>query len=312
MQCLVHADRALTSFTGDPRNPVVPNPGLPVFRDPKVVWHEATRRWIMVVTHGQSIGIRSSADLVEWTLESEFGAGEGQHGSGPWECPDLLPLAAPGGTTRWVLLVGIASDAPGGGSGTQYFVGDFDGRRFTNANPPGTVLWADYGRDYYAAQSFFGAERPTTLAWASNWQYAHQTPTEAFRGVLGLPRELSLVDTAQGYRLRQIVPGSVAAAFETVGPGDAPHSGSYVARLEVRLDRNRRSQGLALFGATSPQIVFSASPEGALSSRRRAFGQNDQGRDPPAWPISRTIIRSSFLRQRRSMSSCLSITASSS
>lgn len=265
-QCLVHADRELTTFTSEPRNPVVPNPGLGAFRDPKVVWHEPTLRWVMVVTHGQSIGIHSSSDLVHWTLESEFGATEGQHGKGPWECPDLLPIAGPDGAMRWVLLAGIASDAPGGGSGTQYFVGDFDGHRFINANAPETVLWLDYGRDFYAAQTFFGANHPTVIAWASNWQYASHTPTQAFRGVLSLPREMRLVETAAGLRLRQRVVDTVAAAFEMVAFGETPSTGTYRGRTVLDLEPGQ-SVSIRLFGESRPEFVFAADTDGSVSVR---------------------------------------------
>jgi fructan beta-fructosidase len=272
-QCLVHADRALTSFSGEARNPVVPNPGLGAFRDPKVVWHAPTARWIMVVTHGQSIGIHSSADLVHWTLESEFGAAEGQHGKGPWECPDLLPLGGPDGATHWVLLVGIASDSPGGGSGTQYFVGDFDGHRFVNANPPETVLWLDNGRDFYAAQTFFGAVRPTMIAWASNWQYASHTPTEAFRGVLSLPREMTLVATPEGLRLSQSVPPSVSSAFETVEFGATPSTGTYRSRATLDLDPGQ-SVSIRLFDEVEPQFVFAANTDAKATVRSVRTGRD--------------------------------------
>ncbi len=268
VQCLVQADRALATFQSDPRNPVVANPGLGAFRDPKVFWHASTQRWIMVLTHGQSIGIRSSTDLVEWTLESEFGATEGRHGAGPWECPDLLPLTAPDGSTHWVLLVSIGSDAYGGGSGTQYFVGDFDGHRFVNVNPPEMVLWVDYGRDYYAVQTFSGAQRPTTIAWASNWQYARHTPTGAFRGVMSLPRELSLVATSAGYRLLQTVPTAIASAFTPLKPGDVPQSGTYVLRTSLDLEAGQ-SFSIALFGETDPQIVIASPQEGRLTIRTK-------------------------------------------
>lgn len=258
-QCLVHADRALTTFRSDPGNPVIDNPGLAAFRDPKVFWYEPTGRWIMVVTHGQSIGIRSSPDLVHWTLESVFGGGEGRHGDGPWECPDLLPLQAPDGTEYWVLLVGIGSHAYGGGSGTQYFVGTFDGQRFVNANAPEVVLWADYGRDYYAAQSFFGAPTATTIAWASNWQYAAQVPTVAFRGAMALPRELSLVGTSQGLRLKQQVPADVAARFELLDPGQVPSTGTYRMRIPPGW---AGELSIRLFDSRDPLFVVSQAATG--------------------------------------------------
>ena len=170
--CLVHADRSLSNFHHDERNPVLDNPGLPCFRDPKVIWHEPSQRWIMVITHGQSIGFYSSPDLSEWTHESDFGIGHGRHSDGPWECPDLFAMTGPDGAEHWILLVGIGSGGYAAGSETQYFVGRFDGSAFVNDNRPGTTLWLDYGRDFYAAQTFFDRRgaAPIVLGWASNWQ----------------------------------------------------------------------------------------------------------------------------------------------
>lgn len=98
VQCVVHTDRNLALFTPDQHNPVIDNPGLAAFRDPKALWHEQSGRWIMVLTHGQSVGIYSSVDLANWRFESTFGEADGKHGKGPWECPDLLPLPTPDGS----------------------------------------------------------------------------------------------------------------------------------------------------------------------------------------------------------------------
>lgn len=260
VQCLVHADRQLTSFTQETANPVIDNPGIEAFRDPKVFWHAPTGRWIMVLTHGQSIGIHSSTDLRAWQFESAFGEADGRHSDGPWECPDLFPLAAPDGNLRWVLVVGIGSGAYAPGSGTQYFIGTFDGHSFVNANAAGVELWLDYGRDYYAAQSFFGAdpEAPVVLAWASNWLYARNTPTEAFRGVFSLPRQLRLVETQEGLRLAAAVPAAVAAQFDHFRLGDAPlvpRTGTYRLSGTIRLQHGQAS-GIALFGEVAPQLGF--------------------------------------------------------
>lgn len=228
----------------------------------------------MVLTHGQSVGIRSSDDLHHWWLESIFGQEEGCHGEGPWECPDLFQLTAPDGTSRWVLIVGIAADAYGGGSGTQYFVGNFDGRCFVNDNAPETVLWADYGRDYYAAQSFSGAGEVITIAWVSNWQYARETPTQGFRGSLSLPRRLSLVETPDGIRLHQAVDPLVAQAFETVTTGMVPLEGTYRTRVRFEL-ATFRPLAIALFGERSPHIVIT--PIGEKAARVRTSRRSIDG-----------------------------------
>ena len=268
VQCLVHGDRALERFELDPANPVVPNPGLVAFRDPKVIWHEQTRRWIMLVTHGQSIGFHGSTDLVNWTLLSTFGEGDGRHSPGPWECPDLVPLAAPDGELLWVLIVGLNPGGYAPGSGTQYFIGRFDGVTFTNLNPPETELWLDYGRDYYAAQTAFDRRGgpPVAIAWASNWLYARQTPTQAFRGVMSLPRELALADTPDGLRVIARVPAKAGAAL---GRRERPGTG----RFEFVVDpAPGEEMALVLFGETEPHftVARSADGRGTIRTLRRS------------------------------------------
>ena len=138
-----------------PGNPVV-DLGLKDFRDPKVFWHEPTRRWVMVTVLADQHKVRffGSPDLKRWEVLSDFGPA-GATG-GVWECPDLFPLAVDGNPadTRWVLDVDLNPGGQAGGSGGQYFVGTFDGTTFVNDNPPDTTLWVDYGKDFYATLSF--------------------------------------------------------------------------------------------------------------------------------------------------------------
>lgn len=251
VQCLVHADPTLTTYRLDERNPVLGNPGLVCFRDPKVLWHEPSGRWIMAVTHGQSIGFYSSEDMNSWTFQSSFGEGHGRHSDGPWECPHLFSMADEHGSEHWILLVGIGSGAYAEGSGTQYFIGHFDGATFTNGNAPGTTLWLDHGRDFYAAQSFFdrSGSVPMVLGWASNWQYARNTPTESFRGSMSLPRALSLVDTKEGARLSQTLPASVLSAFE-----GAADPSTFRKDIEMVLAVGG-SATITLFAECKPQFV---------------------------------------------------------
>jgi fructan beta-fructosidase len=115
-------------------NPVLANPGIRDFRDPKVMWHDQSQKWIMALAVDDRISFYSSPNLKEWQHESDFGADIGAHG-GVWECPDLFKMKVEGSSEeKWVLLVSINPGAPNGGSGTQYFVGQFDGRRFTLDN----------------------------------------------------------------------------------------------------------------------------------------------------------------------------------
>jgi len=190
--------RTWTVYEG---NPVLPQPeGLSVFRDPKVRWHEPTQKWIMVLTAGDNVRIYSSPDLKAWKHESDFGAGHGYH-NGFWETPDLFPLPADGdpARTKWVLTVSVSQGAPAFGSGMQYFVGDFDGTRFTNLHAPDQVLWVDYGADFYAGMSFSDVEgRRIWLGWMNNWHYAQSVPSAGWRGTMTLPRELKLRTVEDG------------------------------------------------------------------------------------------------------------------
>jgi fructan beta-fructosidase len=159
----------------------------------------------MAVAAGTVILFYTSPDLIHWDASGGFGFGYGSS-VGVWETPDLFELPLDGGpATRWVLSVGVGDGGPTGGSGTQYFVGRFDGQNFTSENPPDTILWADFGADFYAAQSWSDAPggRRVWLAWMNNWRYAQDIPTSTWRGAFTLPRDLSLVTTPDGIRLLQ-------------------------------------------------------------------------------------------------------------
>jgi len=187
-------------------NPVIENPGIKDFRDPKVFWHQESERWIMIFAAADRIRLYNSPNLTDWTFMSEFGENSGSHG-GVWECPDLFPLLV-NGEEKWVMLVSINPGGPNGGSATQYFIGDFDGQTFTNDNSPETSLWVDYGKDNYAGVSWSNVPesdgRRIFLGWMSNWQYANVVPTYSWRSAMTIARELQLVDTKEGIRLSSL------------------------------------------------------------------------------------------------------------
>ncbi|HLR32553.1 MAG TPA: glycoside hydrolase family 32 protein [Fodinibius sp.] len=196
--------RTWTKYEG---NPVI-DEGLKNFRDPKVIWHEATEKWIMVVALPTQHKVRfySSANLIDWQRESEFGPAGGTDGI--WECPDLfkLPVDGSGGESKWVLQVDLNPGSVAGGSGGQYFVGEFDGHTFTQSpKTKDQTLWVDYGKDFYAVQSFSNApnDRRIWLAWMNNWEYAGDVPTDPWRGAMTIPREVGLRATEGGARLYQ-------------------------------------------------------------------------------------------------------------
>ncbi len=190
------------------------NPALdvsdPAFRDPKVFWHEGTRRWIMavVLANQRKVSFYGSTDLKSWTHLSDFGP-QGAHPVSNWECPDLFELPVEGvpGESRWTLQVDSGRGHPWLGSGCQHFVGDFDGKNFRNENPPETQLWLDWDRDFYAAQ-YDGVPasdgRRIVVGWINNWMYANRTQTAPWRGAQSVPRTLKLVRTPDGLRLSQL------------------------------------------------------------------------------------------------------------
>ncbi|MDA9348146.1 glycoside hydrolase family 32 protein [Polaribacter sp.] len=184
------------------KNPVIPNSGIKDFRDPKVIWDADHSKWIMTLAAGDKVLFYSSLNLRDWILESSFGAAFGQH-DGMWECPDLFPIKVSGqDETKWVLLVSINPAAPNGGSGTQYFVGDFDGQKFTldtdfkQQLQQDSAVWLDYGRDNYAGVTWSNIPkkdgRKLFIGWMSNWEYARDVPTETWRSAMTIPRELKL------------------------------------------------------------------------------------------------------------------------
>jgi fructan beta-fructosidase len=188
-------DQGMT-WTKYAHNPVLKNPGIKDFRDPKVSWNEVANKWIMTLAVLDHINFYSSPDLKNWTKEGEFGKDLGAHG-GVWECPDLFSLNWQGKKV-WVLIVNLNPGGPNEGSATQYFVGKFDGRQFTSFDKE--TRWLDYGPDEYAGITYSNTgNRKIFLGWMSNWLYGQQVPTEKWRSAMTIPRELSLVKTGKGY-----------------------------------------------------------------------------------------------------------------
>ena len=201
--------RTFTKYEG---NPVIPNPGIKDFRDPKVIWDDDSEQWVMVFAAHDHIKIYGSPNLRDWTHLSDWGLEYGEHG-GIWECPDLFPIKVDGtDETKWVMLESLNTGAPNGGSGTQYFVGDFDGKNFildptfVDDVSNGRSLWIDYGTDNYAGVTWsnapVGDNEKLFIGWMSNWQYAQVVPTEKWRSAMTVPRTISLHKENGKYRLR--------------------------------------------------------------------------------------------------------------
>ena len=211
-QSLAYSTDNGQTFTKYAGNPVVTS-NTPDFRDPHVFWNDDIKRWNMIMAEGQHMNIYSSADLKDWKLESQFGAEYGNHG-GVWECPDLMKMKVRGTDQyKWMLLCNINPGGPFGGSATQYFVGQFDGHKFTCESAPEVTKWMDYGKDHYATVTFDNAPdgRHVAMAWMSNWQYANQVPTMQYRSANSVPRDLDLYEY-QGQTYCGVTPSPELAA----------------------------------------------------------------------------------------------------
>ncbi|MFS4416096.1 glycoside hydrolase family 32 protein [Maribacter sp. 2307ULW6-5] len=183
-------------------NPVIPNQDkIRDFRDPKVVWHPDTEKWILSLAAYDEVQFFSSKNLKDWTFLSAFGL-EGDDRL--WECPDLFPIVVQEtGATKWVLIVSIQKKAPNGGNATSYFVGDFDGTEFKA--DVHDQKWLDWGTDNYAFVTWDNVPkedgRRIGIGWMSNWDYAQVVPTKAWRSAMTLPRELQLYRNGDDHTL---------------------------------------------------------------------------------------------------------------
>lgn len=235
-------------------------------RDPNMFWNDKTKEWNLVLAHAldREMLFFTSKDLSNWTLSSSFGKGEGAQ-EGVWECPDLFELPIEGtDEKRWVLICNLNPGGPFGGSGVQYFVGEWDGKRF-KADKEGSdkvsTKWLDYGKDNYALVSWSDApeNRRTAIGWMSNWQYAAEVPTMQYRSANTLPRELGLFKASDGklYVSSQPSPELLALRDKvalkisnaTIGGKSKkyqlPTSNSGVCELEIELD-SQKSDSIAI------------------------------------------------------------------
>lgn len=141
-------------------------------RDPKVVWHEASRRWIMALyLDDNRYCLLNSVDARKWTRIQDISL------EGDRECPDFFPLLDESGQERWVFT----------GAKGLYTVGSFDGDRFT---PESELRYFDHGRNSYAAQTWSNAPdgRRIQISWMAGGVY----PEMPFNQQLSIPVELSL------------------------------------------------------------------------------------------------------------------------
>ena len=239
----------------------------------------------MVLAAGDEVALFRSHRPVEWQPCSTFGRGHGAHG-GAWETPDLFELPVQGtGEPRWVLVVSVLGGGPAGGTGTQYFVGDFDGATFTPDDPAGSVRWVDHGADFYAPQSWSDAPdgRRIWLAWMSNWAYARTTPAATWRGTMtAAPRRVPPHGRRRG--------GAGAAACRRARCPARARDGAARRRRPARRPVGGRVGGRAVGGPAARGGVRPAAgrgPDGGREGGRRRGALRPRRLHPGGLPAPR-------------------------
>jgi sucrose-6-phosphate hydrolase SacC (GH32 family) len=219
------------------------------FRDPKVAWNTVNEAWIMSVAKPQefTVAFYQSRDLNSWELLSEFTNKNGT--DGVWECPDLFPLAVDNDPNhiKWVLFISVNPGGITGGSGTHYFIGDWNGKEFTTNDL--RTRWLDYGRDNYAGVTFNDApdNRRIYMGWMNNWEYAKEIPANPSRGSMTIPRELSLITldgqiTLLQNPVKEILDSQISDATFVITPAATPTGVRFTRENGVTFDIGYDSQ----------------------------------------------------------------------
>ena len=310
IQSLAYSHDNGETFTIYPGNPVITLESEA--RDPNMFWNPETKQWTLILAHAldHEMLIFTSPDMKEWTLQSSFGKGLGAQ-DGVWECPDLFELPVEGtGEKKWVLFCNINPGGPFGGSGIQYFIGDFDGKTFkadTDSDGKVPTKWLDYGKDNYAIVSWSDApdSRRTAIGWMSNWQYAAEVPTRQFRSANTLPREIALFKDSDGQIYAASVPspeleqlrGRItlnvkSATVNRSGKTFAlPTANDGICELLMDLEPGKAGSVSLTFGNDKGEkTILTYTPEaGTLSFDRRESGIVDFSQDFPAVTVTPTF-----------------------
>ena len=255
------------------QNPVLANPGIRDFRDPKVSWNEVSKQWVMTLAVKDHIEFYGSPDLKTWSKLSEFGKSLGGHG-GVWECPDLFSLMDDQGNTKWILFVSINPGGPQGGSATQYFVGDFNGKDLTSQDT--VTRWIDHGADNYAGVTWSDVPksdgRRLFIGWMSNWQYANVVPTKLWRSATTLPREVVLIKKPNGYELKfKPVKEMAAIQQKPVRHQGAVTLDNPLCVIEFNVPADSQEFSLTLSNDQAEKVIISVK-EGIFKFDRTASG----------------------------------------
>ncbi len=296
VQCIAYSNDNGRTFTKYEGNPVLtPFDGLKDFRDPKVFWYEKGKSWYMIVSADKETRFYKSKNLKKWTYVSAFGKGMGQQPC-QYECPDFFQLPVNGDKKKmkWVMTMNINPGCWFGGSATEYFVGDFDGKNFTCPDAH-DVKWLDWGKDHYATVTFSNTgDRVLGITWMSNWQYANLTPFKQNRGANGLPRELKLYEKNGKYYIsedvapevyalrkdtRNLADASVADAKDLKGvaanmegafeiEADVTPDANGIAGIEI--SNNKRERTMIYFDMKQGKVVMDRTESGLTDFGKQA------------------------------------------
>lgn len=311
-------DNGMT-FEVYPGNPVLPLESEA--RDPNMFYDKEDGLWHLVLAHPleHEMLFFTSPDMKTWTSTGSFGKGLGAQG-GVWECPDLFELPVDGGKggSKWVLLCNINPDGPFGGSGIQYFTGDYDGKTFTadtGADGKVATKWLDFGKDNYAVVSWSDAPdaRRTLIGWMSNWQYAAEVPTRQYRSANTLPREVSLFTADDGQVYAATVPSpeidalrgkpTVRRSFSVGAKGSEmalPAANGGICEITLDIDARRcDTVELTLSNPAGEKAVMTYDPKAQTCSfDRRESGITDFSVDFPAVTTAPTFGSNGYLTLR--------------
>ena len=295
VQCMAYSSDNGRTFTKYEGNPIItPFDGLENFRDPKVFWYAPQEKWVMIVSADKNMRFYESRNLKDWTYMSEWGEGYGPQPN-QFECPDFIQLPVDGDKQRmkWVMIVNINPGFVYGGSGTMYFVGDFDGHRFTCDTKPDCVKWLDWGKDHYATVCFSNTgDRTIAVPWMSNWQYANLTPSKGqYRSANALPRELNLYTAADGQLLLSAAPvkelSSLRGKEEKIGDFNlgekrvehVADNGAFELQFQLQPAAKGRS-GVELSNAEGEKtVIYFDAENGRVVMDRAESGIVDFGKD---------------------------------
>ena len=275
-QSIAYSHNEGQTFINYPGNPVIPNDDDNL-RDPKVFWHEESKKWIMVLAKGNVKGVEiyGSKDLKEWEHLSKFYVEIPKMYNTQWECPDLFELDYKD-SKKWVLIVNVNPRIGILGSGTMYFLGNFNGTHFIEDNLD-YPIWLDYGMDNYAGVTWSNTgKRKILLGWMNNWLYAGDVPCSPWRSAMTLPRELKLLE----YEDKPILANTVVEEIDKIAGSwkkvEDEFEPGVAYQLKIQIDLDKTST-ITLRNGVGERFVFEINSESRkiIVYRNAATGKND-------------------------------------